>query len=434
MLLQNGQIYKAELVKTIPEEEVSFYKLGEEFTDLCRGPHVVHTGEVGAIKITKIDTAHWRGDKSRPLMYRVHGRAFRTNEEMLEFVSTQEKIEKVNYFTLTESLGFGKVQNETLILNSYGTSTVESIKTLLIEKISKGKSYSKIKFFQTDSEKPKDIRNLLGTYYSDIYESYKNLPKTLYTRLNSQQKIKKTKVETEKIYFISILRKTDFITTLGIEIENLFNVFKELGIETFAEIFTNNLDNELINLISNVLRNSIISHNKILKKIKNEAEIKITVKDKFNREWSLGKIVINTHNTTKYINDKNEIQESIEIITSFTPLKIYAFFLENSGLDLPYNIKPVKARCIPLSKNQYSYAEEVKDYLNEHGITCEVDNRSKSMQNRIKDAEDKKIPFIFVVGNKEAINKSVSLRHQGKVVGLVGLNNLINQIDSLSNK
>src|SRR5260221_5402666 len=76
MLLQRGQIYKAELVKAIPDQEISFFKIGDEFIDLCRGPHVYSTNQIGLIILTGIENTHWNEDPTRPIMIRISGKVF----------------------------------------------------------------------------------------------------------------------------------------------------------------------------------------------------------------------------------------------------------------------------------------------------------------------------------------------------------------------
>ena len=95
MLHQQGQIYKTELLQEIPDEQFSFYKTGDEFIDLCRGPHVSHTGKLKSFKLMGVDKVHWMDDPNRPLLYKIKGLAFGTEKELEEYLKwEQEKIKK----------------------------------------------------------------------------------------------------------------------------------------------------------------------------------------------------------------------------------------------------------------------------------------------------------------------------------------------------
>ncbi|MBU0975903.1 threonine--tRNA ligase, partial [Patescibacteria group bacterium] len=104
MLHQQGQIYKTELLNEIPDEEVSFYKTGDDFIDLCRGPHVEHTGRLGAFKLMSIAGAYWRGDEKRPQMQRIYGVGFKTEAELNKHLENQAELKKRDHRKLGRDL------------------------------------------------------------------------------------------------------------------------------------------------------------------------------------------------------------------------------------------------------------------------------------------------------------------------------------------
>ena len=112
-LMQSGQIYKTELLKQIPDESVSFYKTGE-FFDLCRGPHIKHTGLASFFKLTKISSSNWLGEKNRPKLQRIEGVAFLNKEDLDAYLASQKEIiqrdykkigRKLNLITYNEDIG-----------------------------------------------------------------------------------------------------------------------------------------------------------------------------------------------------------------------------------------------------------------------------------------------------------------------------------------
>lgn len=102
---EHEQKYKTELIKDLPEgEEISFYKLGDLFVDLCKGPHVENTSEIGAFKLTRVAGAYWRGDEKREMLTRIYGVAFETKEELEEYLKKQEEAKERDHRKLGKEL------------------------------------------------------------------------------------------------------------------------------------------------------------------------------------------------------------------------------------------------------------------------------------------------------------------------------------------
>ena len=111
-LLQLGETYKTELLNKIPDSEVSFYKTGDDFIDLCRGPHVKSTGELDHFKLTKISKNYWMNDSSRPLLQRIQGVAFETKKKLNDYLENLKKLSEINSIIIAEKLNYLKLENE----------------------------------------------------------------------------------------------------------------------------------------------------------------------------------------------------------------------------------------------------------------------------------------------------------------------------------
>lgn len=422
MLLQSGQGYKAELVKAIPDEEISFFKLGEEFTDLCRGPHLKSSGYIGIILIDKITETHWKEDPKRPKMERIHGVVFRNAEELNNYqkAKVQEKAKDFKKISEINKLGF--LIDENFYLTNRGTSVNKQIEKIITSKVRGNRLADEITV--PTQKSVEDITNSVDKYLSVNNHSYKDFPKYFFIRTNVKSKVKNDIEEGKAIIFVNYLKSTDAATELGKSIENTLDVFKELSLEVFGEILCSNLDNPYLETISNILKADLISHNKILTKNRNEITLILKVKDSISREWNLCVINLRSENTPKFINDANVIQNTVVLENIFPILNIYAYFLENSDGELPLILKPVKVKCIPLTRKQHDFAKEIQRKVIDMGYSVEIDLRANSMQQKIKDAESEGIPIILVLGNKEAVNQAVSIRQNSIEVGLISLENL----------
>ncbi len=422
MLLQSGEIFKAELVQQIPEEEVSFYKLGDEFTDLCRGPHVASTNQIPLIKITDVSKTHWKEDSSRPEMTRLTGKLFRSEEELRKHINIREEIKKRDYKDISVALGLGFKDNEDLLLTNRGSSLLKIIENTVQTNLNDTEDSSTLTI--NSKEKPSEVFSIVNKYISSKNRSYREFPKHFEINTNLKSRVKSEILSYKTLIHVAYFTDIDAVTSLGSFVERSFDIFKQLGIDVNTEILCSNLDDPNVGLISNILKNKIISHDKVLARSKDYIEVRIKAKDSLDREWVMGLVNIYTANTPKYMTESNHFATTKVVETVFVPMNMFAYILEDSKGILSDVLKPTKIIVVPISKEQNEFANEVKNLLIRKGITAEVDTRSKSMQVKIKAAEKKEIPIIFVIGNKELINKSVSVRQNSMEVGLISLENI----------
>lgn len=421
MLLQNGQGYKAELVKSIPDEEISFFKVGDEFTDLCRGPHLKSTGYLGIIQIDKITETHWKEDPKRPKMERIHGVVFRNAEEAVNFHNAKSEEKSRDFKKISETSKLGFVVGKDLYFTNRGTSVQRQIEKIIVAEIKGNKLADEITV--PTQKSVEEITGSVDSYLSSNNHSYKDFPRYFFIRTNVKSKVKNEIEEGKAIIFLNYLKATDAATELGKAIENTIGIFKQFNLEIFGEILCSNLDDPYLESISNILKGNLISHNKVLTKNRNDISLILKVKDSISRDWNLCVINLRSENTPRYINDVNNSQNTVVLENIFPILNIYGYFIENFEGELPLILKPVKVKCIPLTKKQHEYAKEILRKVIDLGYSAEIDLRANSMQEKIKDAENEGIPIILVLGNKEAVNQAVSIRQNSIEVGLISLDN-----------
>jgi threonyl-tRNA synthetase len=421
-LLQNGQIYKAELAKQIDEEEISFYRLGEEFTDLCRGPHVNSTEEIGIIIITKVEESFWRDNPERPKLQRIFGMVFRNLNEAQEYRKKQELINKKDYKSIGKKADLLFEYENKLYFSSLGTTVIIKLEQLFLKGIHKNNSSQLLLAQGTNNY---EFRNALFEKIKSQNQSYKYFPQFFNFISSNTFEIKKEKIETAVLTFIVMFKETEGISELGIHVEEIINIFKKsLLIDVSADILSDNLDDTKVKVISSVLKHNVVSHNQILTKTNGVVETIFFIIDSFGRKWPLASIRTFSENTPEYINENNETQHLFINEIEVVPLRILAYLLEEGGAVLPDPIKAVHVICIPIKSSQNEYAKNFIKQVKELGYNTEVDLRSASLQNKIRSAEERKIPIILIVGNKEISNNSVSVRYQGKEVGLMDFETL----------
>lgn len=420
MLLQLGQIYKAELLQKVPESEVSFYKLGEEFIDLCRGPHVKSTAEVGIIKLTNIEKSNWNNDPARPEMQRIKGVVFQNIVEFNEYTEAQKRKESKDFKKILAKYQLGTYSNKQISISNTGYNLINN----LIDFIDRG--LNKIETFDTHlphTQSENETYLSLNNVFKQKNWSYKKLPIALRTAV-SHDKDSFTSISTYcwKVY----TEYTDGIITINNVAEDLIDLANELAKEDIhIEIKTKDLEDPYMSSISNLFQKKIISHNKILTNdLFSEIDIVFKTIDSVGREWSLFTMYIFKEEDTTYYSSSNSVVKTVNFGLSFPVEDIFAYLLSEFELDIPFDLHPQKFICIPKSKKSYEYSQDVSTYLNKLGYTSSVDDRSKSFNQKIRNAEQKNIPFILIIGPKEESNKAVSVRRNGAEIGLISVESL----------
>ncbi len=417
LLLQRGQIYKAELIRSIPDQEVSFFKTGDEFVDLCRGPHVSSTNQIGVVTLSKIESSFWNDDPTRPQMLRIYGKVFKNIEDLMEYKRLQEDLKEKNFQNISEKYHYGIVDKENdIILTERGTAILKKISEIFKSNF-RSNEFKEIiltKSFSNELELD-SVFNSLVRFENSSYRDfpYKYLLNYNLSSLSFSRSIKKLQV----LSFRYLNRETDLNQNFNEQFENLIESFKSFNIDFSADIFAPDFEDSFAKQISNFLQRKIISHNKVIKTTK-DLYVFIKVSDKYEKEWVLADLKLH------YISNKKVISTQFNIYIS----ELWKYVVESNEGVMPDYLNPIDVVCIPINKKYYDYAKEVVDILSAQGFNCFMNNRAKSLNRKIRDAETLKIPFQLIVGEKEQANSSVSLREDGADSGLISLDSLIVKI------
>jgi len=461
-----GEKYKVELIKELNVDEVSLYQHGD-FVDLCKGPHIGSTGEAKSFKLLSIAGAYWRGNENNPMLQRIYGTAFETQkalDEYLKFVEESKRRDhrklgkQLRLFTLQDNIGAG------LVLYYPKGAMLRSIIEDFIKKEHLKRDYELIRgphilksdiwiqsghydyykenmyIFKIEGRefaiKPMNCPAHMIAYKAGI-RSYRDLP-IRYFELGDVYRHEKSGVlhgllrvrgftqDDAHIFCLrnqveeEIVKVIDFIK----ETMDVFG-FKDFDVEisTRPPKFIGKLEDweEAQKVLVNSLKR------KKLKFSINEGEgafygpkIDIKIKDALKRPWQCATIqcdfALPERFDLKYIGEDGKEHRPIMLhrVILGSIERFIGTLIEHYAGEFPLWLSPVQLVVIPISKNQNVYAEKVKKECLREGLRVKLDLRDEKMQKKIRDAEMEKVPYMLIVGEKEAQAETISVRSKKK--------------------
>lgn len=493
---KTDQIYKLELLNGLDGNEFSFYITGEnEFADLCRGPHIENTKEIGAIKLTKTAGAYWRGDEHNKMLTRIYGTAFSTENELNTFLKNQQELENRNHRKLGKQLKLFAIIQEVgqglpiwlprgyvvrRILEDYMLELERSVgyEHLLTPNIYRDvlfKTSGHLDFYkesmypaiQVDEEayylKPMNCPAAMMVYNLET-RSYKDLPYKLgefgtvyrYEKSGELQGLQRVRgfTQNDAHLFCTENQLEDVISET---LELLETFYKDVGFDRYkfrlslsdwegkSDKYTG--EQKTWEYAENILRTVLEKKGFEYEEVPGDAafygpKIDIQAVNVFGKEDTVSTIQLDFNLPKrfdiKYIDERGQEQQPYVIhralIGSFE--RFFSFLIEHHGGDFPLWFTPEQVYVIPISDKHSEYAKEVYERLREAQLRVKLDNRTKSMQSRIRDAEKMKIPYIVVVGDKEIETETVSVRaRKNKEEGLMKVQEFIDNLrEEIRNK
>lgn len=470
---EKGEPYKVELIQDLPEDaEISFYKQGDDFTDLCAGPHLMSTKPIKAFKLISSSMAYWRGDSNKAQLQRIYGTAFAKKEELAAYMEHLEDIKKRDHnklgremelFTTVDVIGQGlplilpngvkiiqKLQRwvEDLEDKEWGyvrTKTPLMAKSDLYKISGHWDHYQDGMFILGDEAVDKEVFALRPMtcpfqyyVYKNTQKSYRDLPyrmgetSTLFRNEDSGEMHGLTRVrqftiseghnvirpdqaeeELESCLHLAI----HVLTTLGLQNDVTYrlskwdpnNREKYLGDEAYWE------------KTQAALRSILVEENLPFKEADGEAafygpKIDIQAKNVYGKEDTMITIQLDcaiAENFDMYYIDQNGDKIRPYIIHR-TSLGCYertlAWLIEKYAGKFPTWLCPEQVRVLPISDKYNDYAEKVKKELAANGVDVTVDSRSQKIGFKIREARLNRIPYMLVVGEKEEADGVVSVR------------------------
>ncbi|MEY3375866.1 MAG: hypothetical protein RL463_171 [Bacteroidota bacterium] len=469
---EKGDEYKLDLLAGLQDGEITFYTQGE-FTDLCRGPHIPHTGLIKAIKLTSIAGAYWKGDEKNKQLTRVYGVTFPNQKELDEHLQMLEEAKKRDHRKLGKELGIftfdddvgpglplwmpnGTVVIEELERLAKETESAAGYKRVVTPHIAKESMYltsGHLPYYQDSMYPPMELEGV--KYYlkamncphhhkifSAESRSYKDLPLRLAEygtcyryeqsgELFGLMRVRCLHMNDAHIY----CSKEDFanefraVNDMYIKYFNIFGIDKyvmRLSLHDPAKLGQKYINEpELWKETEEMVRKVLIESNIPFVEVPDEGafygpKIDVQIWSAIGREFTLATNQVDFAQGRRfglqYTNKDN--QAETPLIIHRAPLgtheRFIGFLLEHYAGKFPVWLAPLQVKILPISDKFNAYARQVNQQLLEAGIRSEVDDRGEKVGKKIRDTELMKIPYMLVIGEKEQTENSVSVRRQGK--------------------
>ena len=465
--------YKVELISNLNDGEITFVT-HDNFTDLCRGGHIPNTSIVKAIKILNAAGAYWRGNEKNPQLTRVYGVSFPKQKDLTEYLERLEEAKRRDHRKLGKELGIfafsEKVGAGLPLWLPKGTALRRKLENFLSAAQKKG-GYEFVMSphigakelyvtsghwdkYGADSFQPIKTPNegeefllkpMNCPHHCEIYKtsqwSYRDLPKryaefgTVYRYEQSGELHGLTRVRGFTQDDAHLFCTPDQL--LG-EFEKVIDlvlyVFRSLGFEDFVtQVSLRDPENREKYIGSDEnwekAENAIITaaKNKGLRTVVEYGEaafygpkLDFMVKDALGRKWQLGTIQVDYNLPERfdlhYIGSDNEKHRPVMIHRApFGSMERFiAILLENTAGDFPLWLSPDQFIILPISEKYVDYAKKVSEFLENHDISGQIDDRNEKTGKKIRDAELNKIPFMLVVGENEEKDGTISVRRRGE--------------------
>lgn len=470
---EKGQTYKNELIEELEDGHISTYTQGN-FTDLCRGPHILSTAPIKAVKVMAVSSAYWRGDEKRPQMTRVYAVSFPKKKLLDEYLALVEEAKKRDHrkigkemelFMFSERVGKGLP-----IWLPKGTALRLRLEDFL-KKIQKRYGYQQVitphiggknlyvtsghyAHYGKDSFQPIHtpeegeeymLKPMNCPHHCEIFawkpRSYKDLPLrlaefgTVYRyeqsgELHGLTRVRSFTQDDAHIYCRPDQVKDEFIRVMEI----IQIIFKALDFDNFeAQISLRDLNNTEKYIGSEEVWNA--AESAIIEACKEKGlparveygeaafygpKLDFMVKDALGRRWQLGTIQVDYNLPERfqleYTGEDNQKHRPVMIHRApFGSMERFcAVLIEHTAGQFPLWLTPDQVAILPISEKFNDYAKQLQAYFDEQDVRAIVDDRNEKIGRKIRDNEMKRIPYMLVVGEKEAAEGTVSVRKRGE--------------------
>ena len=481
---EKGEPYKVELIEDLPEEEtISFYQQGE-FVDLCAGPHIMYTKGVKAFKLTSIAGAYWRGSEKNKMLTRIYGTAFAKKEDLEAYLTMMEEAKKRDHRKLGKELGLFMFAEEGPGFPFFLPKGM-TLKNTLIDywrEIHLREGYQEVstpvilsrKLWETSGHWDHYKENMYTTVIDDedyaikpmncpggmlVYKSqsrsYRDLPLRIgelglvhrHEKSGQLHGLMRVRCFTQDDAHIFMTQ--DQITDEIKGVTRLINeVYSQFGFDYFVELSTRPEDSmgsdEDWEMATNGLRNALDEMG--LKYIVNEGDgafygpkIDFHLRDSIGRTWQCGTIQLDFQLPQRF-----EAEYVAEDGTKKRPIMIHrvcfgsierfiGILIEHFAGKFPVWLAPVQVKVIPVSEKSMEYAQGVYDQLKAAGIRIELDRKDEKVGYKIRQAQLEKVPFMLVLGEKEAAEGKITVRSRDKGdLGVADLSTFIADVKKMT--
>ena len=469
---EKGDEYKLDLLQGLQDGEITFYTQGS-FTDLCRGPHIPHTGLIKAIKLTSIAGAYWKGDEKNKQLTRLYGVAFPNQKELDEHLLMLEEAKKRDHrklgkelgiFTFDDDIGPGLplwMPNGTIVIEELEKLAKETeldagYKRVVTPHIAKESLYltsGHLPYYAESMYPPMELEGVKYylkamncPHHHKIFDaepkSYKDLPYRLAEygtcyryeqsgELFGLMRVRCLHMNDAHIY----CSREQFADEFRAVNDMYLKYFKIFGIEKYvmrlslhdpSKLGKKYIDEPELWLETEAMVRAVLKESNIpYVEVQDEGafygpKIDVQIWSAIGREFTLATNQVDFAQGRRfklsYTNKEN--QSEVPLIIHRAPLgtheRFIGFLLEHYAGKFPLWLAPVQVKILPISDKFMDHARYVLSELKKSDIRAEIDDRNEKIGKKIRDTELMKIPYMFVLGEKEVASLSVSVRKQGK--------------------
>jgi threonyl-tRNA synthetase len=460
--------YKVELLEEIPEGEIiSLYTQGN-FTDLCRGPHIINTGKIKSIKLLKTSGAYWRGDEKNKMLQRIYGISFPSNKELNKYLHDLEEAKKrdhrkigkeLDLYSISDDIGAGLVlwhPNGAImrsVIEQYWLERhfQDGYKVVNSPHIGKGEIWETsghLEFFRESmyspiivDEQEYYLKPMNCPFHIAIYQSrkrsYREFP-IMYAEMGTVYRYEHSGALHGLMRVRGFTQDDAHIICTPDQLEDeidkvlvfSLDILRAFGFKEF-KIYLATMPEKAVGLKEDwekaalSLKKALDNHN-----IEYELDegggafygpkIDIKIKDALNRLWQCSTIQFDFNLPERfnmeYIAEDNQPHRPFMVHRALLGSleRFFGTLIEYHAGNFPLWLCPIQVRVIPISEHYEEYAEQVNKELIENDIRSEVDHKNEKIGYKIREAEMMKIPYMFIVGAKEKDSDTISVRRHLK--------------------
>ena len=477
-----GEAYKAEIIESIPADQVlSLYREGE-FTDLCRGPHVPSTGKLKVFKLMKVAGAYWRGDSNNEMLQRIYGTAWTKKEDLEQYLHMLEEAEKRDHRKLGKQLDLFHLQDEApgmVFWHPKGWALWQSIEQYMRKTLAAA-GYQEIRtpmvmdrvmweksghwenyregMFTTESEKrdyavkPMNCPGHVQVFNSGL-RSYRDLPMRLAEfgachrnepsgALHGIMRVRGFVQDDAHIFCTEdqIIAEAKAFNELTMSVYQRFGFDKvSVKLSLRPEKYAGDL--ETWNRAEEGLREALRACGIEWEELPGEGafygpKIEYHIKDALGRSWQCGTLqldyVLPERLDAEYVSDDNSRKRPVMLHRAVLGSleRFIGILIENHAGAFPLWLAPVQMVVMNITGSQAEYATNVAATLRKHGYRVDLDLRNEKIGYKIREHSLQKLPYQIVIGDKEMEGGLVAVRARGEDLGQMPIDAFIQHLDA----
>ena len=462
---EHGQHLKCELIEEKAGEQVQCYTMGE-FVDFCLGPHLESTRQIKAFKLHRHSSAYWKGREGNPQMQRVYGLAFLTQEELDQHLHRLEEAKRRDHrklgrelelFSVAEETGAGLIlwhpkggfirkQIEDYWRDRHLEGGYDLVYSPHVAKLDLWNTSGHTEYYAANMYAPMPIENVEYqlkpmncpfhiTIYSSKLRSYRELP-LRFAELGTVYRFERSGVlhgllrvrgftqDDAHIFCRMDQLEDEIVEVLDFNTEVLSTFgFRDYEIYLSTRPEDASGTDEQWEIATGALKHALEKRGLKYEVDPGEGvfygpKIDIKIKDSLGRAWQCTTVQVDFHNPARfgmeYIGEDGKAHPPVMVHRALLGSleRFFGVLIEHYAGAFPLWLAPVQAVVIPVAERHHDYAKQVRDVLKRSGVRVQIDDRSEKMGYRIREAQLQKVPYMLVVGDKEAEAGDVAVRHR----------------------